>query len=168
MQPISDQDLRFGDATAPQTPWADTLNVLETSELFWISTTRGDGRPHVTPLPGVWHEDRLHFCTGPDEQKAVNIARNPRVALTTGCNRWKEGLDVVVEGVAVRVTDEARLRVLAERWRNKYLGDWDFTVRDRMFHEPGGGSALVFEVAPVKVLAFAKGVFAQSRYRFRR
>ena len=34
-----------------------------------------------------------------------------------------------------------------------------------MFHHDGG-DAIVFEVAPVKVLAFAKGVFAQTRYRF--
>jgi hypothetical protein len=28
------------------------------------------------------------------------------------------------------------------------------------------GEALVFEVAPAKILAFAKGEFAQTRYRF--
>jgi hypothetical protein len=35
------------------------------------------------------------------------------VVLTTGCNRWNEGLDVVVEGEAVRVTDEEMLKRLA-------------------------------------------------------
>jgi hypothetical protein len=29
-----------------------------------------------------------------------------------------------------------------------------------------GGEALVFEVNPIKILAFAKGDFAQTRYRF--
>ena len=166
MDPVPEQDVRFGDRGAPATPWADVLRVLETAELFWISTVRGDGRPHVTPLPAVWSDNRLHFCTGPAEQKAVNIARNPRVALTTGCNHWKEGLDVVVEGTAARVTDDSILRVLADRWRSKYHGDWDFTVEDGLFHHEDGGSAVVLGVAPVKVLAFAKGVFAQTRYRF--
>jgi hypothetical protein len=119
----------------------------------------------VTPLPAVWYEDRLHFCTGLEEQKAVNIARNPHVALTTGCNRWKDGLDLVVEGTAVRVTEDGRLHTLADLWRSKYHGDWNFTVADGMFHADVGGAA-VFEVAPVKVLAFAKGAFAQTRYRF--
>ncbi len=96
----------------------------------------------------------------------MNIARNPRVALTTGCNRWKEGLDVVVEGTAVRVTDESRLRGVADLWRSKYHGDWEFTVEDGLFHHEDGGSAVVFGIAPVKVLAFSKGVFAQTRYRF--
>jgi nitroimidazol reductase NimA-like FMN-containing flavoprotein (pyridoxamine 5'-phosphate oxidase superfamily) len=166
VDPTPEQDIRFGDADAPPTPWASAVRVLQTAELFWISTVRDNGRPHVTPLPAIWYDNRLHFCTGPAEQKAVNIARNPHVALTTGCNLWKEGLDVVVEGTAVRVTDEPRLRALADLWRDKYHGDWDFTVEDGMFHHADGGSAVVFAVAPLKVLAFAKGRFAQTRYRF--
>jgi general stress protein 26 len=166
LQPVVEQDARFGDPESPPTPWPDALHVLETAELFWISTVRSDGRPHVTPLPAVWHEGRLHFCTGPAEQKAVNLARNPHVALTTGSNRWKEGLDLVVEGNAVLVTDDSRLRTLADLWRSKYHGDWDFAVEDGMFRHGDGGSAVVFEVAPTKVLAFAKGPFAQTRFRF--
>ena len=168
MEPVPEQDIRFGDPESPPMPWADVLRVLETAELFWISTVRSDGRPHVTPLPAVWHDDRLHFCTGPAEQKAVNLAQNPHVALTTGSNRWKEGLDLVVEGNAVQVTDEARLRTLADLSRRKYHGDWDFAVENGMFRHEDGGSAAVFEVAPTKVLAFAKGQFAQTRYRFGR
>ena len=168
MDPVPEQDTRFGDPEAPPTPWAEALRVLETAELFWISTVRSDGRPHVTPLPAVWLDGRLHFCTGPAEQKAVNLARNPHVALTTGTNRWKEGLDLVVEGIAVRITDDSRLRTLADLWRSKYHGDWDFTVEHGMFRHEDGGSAVVFEVGPTKVLAFAKGRFAQTHYRFRR
>ena len=166
MEPVPEQDIRFGDPESPPTPWVDAVRVLEAAELFWISTVRTDRRPHVTPLPAVWLDGRLHFCTGPAEQKAVNIARNPQVALTTGTNRWKEGLDLVVEGSAVQVTDDARLRTLADLWRSKYRGDWDFTVEDGAFHHADGGAAVVFEVAPTKVLAFAKGRFAQTRYRF--
>jgi len=38
-------------------------------------------------------------------------------------------------------------------------------VRDGMFHHDGG-DALVFAVAPTKVISFAKGDFAQTRFRF--
>ena len=96
----------------------------------------------------------------------MNLAGNPHVALTTGTNRWKEGLDLVVEGIAVQVRDNSRLQTLADLWRSKYHGDWNFTVEDGAFHHADGGSADVFEVAPTKVLAFAKGRFAQTRYRF--
>ena len=165
MEPVPEKDVRFSDPASPPTPWSDVRRVLETAELFWISTVRRDGRPHVTPLPAVWSEDRLHFCTGAAEQKAVNLVGNQDVVLTTGCNRWKNGLDVVVEGTAVRVTDTARLRELADLWRTKYDGDWDFAVEGDSFHHEGG-SALVFTVESTKVLAFAKGEFAQTRYRF--
>src|SRR5215212_10582105 len=113
MSPEAELDARFGDDSAEPTPWPAAVQVLEEAELFWISTVRADGRPHVTPLPAVWHDGALHFCTGAAEQKGVNLARDPRCTLTTGTNVWKAGLDVVVEGHAERVTDEPTLRVLA-------------------------------------------------------
>jgi nitroimidazol reductase NimA-like FMN-containing flavoprotein (pyridoxamine 5'-phosphate oxidase superfamily) len=166
-EPTPELDPRFSEPGAQPTPWAQVRDLLEAAELFWISTVRGDGRPHVVPLPAVWRDDALFFCTGPDEQKAVNLGDNDACALTTGTNRWKEGLDVVVEGRARRVTDEASLRELAAMWDTKYRGDWQFEVRDGAFHH-GPGAAHVFEVRPAKVLAFAKGDFAQTRYRFGR
>lgn len=164
--PTTELHPEFSAPGASPIPWADTEGVLDSAELFWISTVRQDGRPHVTPLVAVWDLGALHFCTGADEQKGVNLAANPACTLTTGTNTWKAGLDVVVEGNAERVTDEARLRHLADRWRTKYDGDWDYDVVDGAFHHDGGGSALVFAVAPTKVLSFAKGDFAQTRYRF--
>jgi hypothetical protein len=49
------------------------------------------------------------FSTGAGEQKLANLLANSHVVLTTGCNRWDQGLDVVVEGDAVRVTDDTVL-----------------------------------------------------------
>ena len=71
--------------------------MLDNADLFWISTVRADGRPHVTPLVAVWLDDAIHFATGPSEQKALNLRTNPSVALTTGCNQRAQGLDVVLE-----------------------------------------------------------------------
>jgi hypothetical protein len=164
-EPSPEIDARFGAPGAQPTPWKAVQRLLDTSELFWISTVRTDGRPHVTPLPAVWVDDALHFCTGPGEQKGVNLVADPRCALTTGNPRWNAGLDVVVEGTARRITDDARLRLLADAWAQKYDGDWAFDVADGTFVGEGG-SAHVFAVAPDKVLAFAKGAFAQTRFRF--
>lgn len=82
---------------------------------YWLTTVRGDGRPHVTPLIGVLRDDAVHFCTGLQEQKARNLEHHPRVALATGSNTWAQGLDVVVEGTATRVTDRPTLQRLARR-----------------------------------------------------
>ena len=163
--PVTELDPRFGDATVA-TPWEEARRVIDEAELFWISTVRADGRPHVTPLPAVWDDGALHICTGAAEQKGVNLARNAHCVLTTGNNTWKVGLDVVVEGSAERITDETRLRHLADAWESKYNGDWHFDVANGAFHHDGGGEALVFQIVPTKVLAFAKGDFAQTRYVF--
>ena len=163
--PAPELDARFSEPGATPTSWEQVRRTIDEAELFWISTVRPDGRPHVTPLPAVWHDGAIYFCTGAAEQKGVNLARNAHCALTTGNNTWKAGLDVVIEGRAEQVTDEKLLRQLADGWESKYQGDWRFDVVDGAFHHEGG-AALVFELVYDKVLAFAKGDFAQTRFRF--
>src|SRR5262245_61158762 len=166
-QPVTELDTRFSDPDAVATGRPEAGSGLEQAVLFWISTVRADGRPHVTPLVAVWLDDAIHFATGPDEQKAVNLRANRHVILTTGCNRWERGLDVVVEGEAVEVTDEGVLERLAEAWATKWDGRWHYEVHNGAFrHEGGTGTVLVFSVKPIKVLAFATGTFAQTRHRF--
>jgi pyridoxine/pyridoxamine 5'-phosphate oxidase len=164
-EPVTELDARYGDPTATATPWAKTEHELHEAELFWLTTVRSDGRPHITPLLAVWDNGALHFCTGAQEQKAKNLEVNDRCALTTGVNAREGGTDVVVEGRAVRVRDEARLRQLAGRWFEKYGSDWIFEVRDEAFFAEGH-AAEVFEVAPTTAYAFGKGPYSQTRYRF--
>jgi hypothetical protein len=127
---------------------------------------RHDGSPHVSPLVAVWFDGGFWFSTGATEQKAVNLHTNSRVVLTTGCNSWDHGLDVVVEGEATRETDNGVLAQLAQAWSTKWDGRWQYQARDGAFHHPGGGEALVFRVTPRKVLAFGKGTFSHTSYRF--
>src|SRR5215208_4333837 len=115
-QPVTELDTRFSDQNAVATDWEETRRALEDAELFWISTVRADGRPHVTPLVAVWLDDALYFATGPGEQKAVNLRTNQNVTLTTGCNGWERGLDILVAGEAVQVRDESILDRLAATW----------------------------------------------------
>src|SRR5215211_6953216 len=89
--PTSKLDPRFSDPAANATPWSDVAAALEHAELYWLTTVRADGRPHVTPLVGVVHDGAAHFCTG-----------------------LGSGLDVVVEGTAVRVTDRDVLQAFAK------------------------------------------------------
>jgi nitroimidazol reductase NimA-like FMN-containing flavoprotein (pyridoxamine 5'-phosphate oxidase superfamily) len=165
--PVTTLDQRFSDPDADVTSWDATRRALETAEMFWISTVRADGRPHVTPLVAVWAGGALYFCTGDAEQKAVNLGANPHVVLTTGCSDWEGGLDVMVEGDAVQVTDDGTLRRLAQAWTTKWDGRWQYQVRDGSFRHPGGEEPIpVFGVTPAKVLAFTKGTFTHTRHRF--
>jgi general stress protein 26 len=162
--PTAEIDRRFSDPEAGPTPWPDALGVLERAELYWLTTVRPDGRPHVTPLIGVAQDEAVHFCTGLREQKARNLEHNSEVALTTGNNMWARGLDVVVEGVALRVTDRQALQRLADAYEAKYGSDWHFEVGDGVFGA-GEDAAAVFRIEPRKVLAFAKEPHAQTTYR---
>ncbi|WP_263170921.1 pyridoxamine 5'-phosphate oxidase family protein [Streptomyces sp. SCSIO ZS0520] len=160
-------DPRYSSPGARAADWSGARERVERAELFWLSTVRPDGRPHVTPLIAVWYEGALHFSTGVEERKAHNLAANPEVVLTTGTNTWAEGYDVVVEGTAVRVREPGRLRALARAWEEKYGPVWHFEV-----HEDGGfralhGMAEVYAVAPRTAFGFGKGeTFSQTRWRF--
>ena len=164
-EPVSRLDERFSEPGAQATSWTTTRETLENAQLFWVTTVRADGRPHVTPLVAVWLDDALHFCTGPEEQKARNLAANPHVVLTTGCNSWDQGLDVMLEGEARRVTDRETLERLAAVWTTKWNGEWQYQVADAGFAH-GAGDVHVYAVRPAKVLAFGKGTFSHTSHRF--
>ncbi|MEY9931608.1 general stress protein 26 [Catenulispora sp. GP43] len=168
-EPVTTLVSRFSAPQATATDWAITRQAVEGSELFWLTTVRADGRPHVTPVVAVWFDDALWFCTGAHEQKFANLGGNEHVVLTTGCNGWDGGLDVVVEGQAVQVGDETVLKAVAEAYTSRWDGRWQYSVAEGRFHNPqaGGGEALVFRVAPVKVFAYAKGdPFGATRHLF--
>jgi len=165
-QPTTTLNGQFSSPGAPATGWEDARRTLEEAELFWLVTVRADGRPHLTPLVGVWLDDMLHFCTGATEQKAVNLRHHEDVILLTGCNRWDGGVDVVVEGRAARVTDQHALRRLAEAWSHKWDGRWTYECGPEGFRSDESGPVVVFAVRPDKVLAFAKGDVSQTRHTF--
>jgi general stress protein 26 len=98
--PVTKLDQRYSGAAAVATTWDATRQALEDAELFWVSTVRADGRPHVTPVVAAWCDGAMWFTTGTEEQKFRNLSVNPQVVLTTGCNSWEHGLDVMVEGEA--------------------------------------------------------------------
>jgi nitroimidazol reductase NimA-like FMN-containing flavoprotein (pyridoxamine 5'-phosphate oxidase superfamily) len=165
-EPITKLDTRHSGPDGVVTPWEETRRVLETAELFWLSTVRADGRPHVTPLVAVWHDGAIHFTTQETAQKTANLRGNPHVILTTGYNQMG-GLTVVVEGDAVRITHQDTLERLASVWATK---SWPYQVRNGYFYlydedqqRVLADSNLVFSVKPTKVFAFGRG---QTRHQF--
>jgi general stress protein 26 len=100
ISPVTTLDERCSDPSAVAITWKETQRAIEIAELFWLTTVRADGRPHSTPVVAVWDDGALHFTTGGEEQKSANLRTNSHVILTTGCNDWREGIDIVVEGEA--------------------------------------------------------------------
>ena len=166
--PAAELHAGFSSSGANATDWAAGRRQIDEAEVFWLSTVRPDGRPHVTPLLAVWHDDAMYFCTGPDERKAKNLRQNRQCILTTGRNGL-DGLDVVVEGEAVEVGDAAELERVAAAYESKYgahltapEGTW-FGLSDAI----RAGNVLVSRVTPTIILGFAKGEqFSQTRWRF--
>ncbi|GAA2340533.1 pyridoxamine 5'-phosphate oxidase family protein [Streptomyces caniferus] len=168
-EPATDLDPDYSSEDATATGWPAAVGGMTEAEIFWLTTVRPDGRPHVTPLLAVWSDGALHFCTGPGERKAKNLESNAHCVLTTstaGGNDLHAGLDVVVEGEAVQVGDEPTLRRLADLYVDKYGSDWHFDVRDGAFYGQGN-RAVVFRVEPVTAFGFGRGeTYSQTRWRF--
>jgi nitroimidazol reductase NimA-like FMN-containing flavoprotein (pyridoxamine 5'-phosphate oxidase superfamily) len=159
---------QFSSPNASATDWERGRRELQDAELYWLSTVRPDGRPHVTPLIGVWRDGALYFCTGPDERKARNLEQNPRCVLTTGRNDL-DGLDLVVEGRATTVSDEVERARVADTFESKYGSH--FEAPDGTWAGLGDaireGHVLLYRVAASKAFGFGKGgVYSQTRWRF--
>jgi nitroimidazol reductase NimA-like FMN-containing flavoprotein (pyridoxamine 5'-phosphate oxidase superfamily) len=165
LNPTVELDAPYSSSDAVPTDWERAERQFADAAIYWLSTVRADGRPHVTPVIAVWNRGVIHVTTGPHEQKAKNLSANPNVTLTTGTNEWR-GLDVVVEGRAVHVTDDDVLRTLADLWEEKYGEEWHFEVEEGAFHHDAG-VAHVFAIAPVKAYAYDRDdPGGATRYRF--
>lgn len=161
-------DPRFSSPDAAPTPWATARDQLRDAMSYLLTTVRPDGRPHQTTIAGIWLDHAFHFVTGAGEQKARNLAAgNRNVIVTAGCSAW-DGLDIVLEGEAVEVTDVDRLTRLAEAYAAKYDDMFGFRVIDGRFTAPDSADpAVVFEIRVRKGFGFAKGAtFSQTRWRF--
>jgi hypothetical protein len=98
-------------------PWEHVVERLEKAWNYWIVTVRPDGRPHVTPIWGVWLEDHLYVDGHPRTRWSRNIAGNPQVAV-----HLESGSDVVIlEGVVDDInTDEELGERIKQTWKAKY------------------------------------------------
>lgn len=98
-------------------PWSHATERLERAQNYWIASVRPDGRPHVTPVWGVWLDGALYFDGPPTTQWARNIATNPSISV-----HLESGDDVVIlEGVVEDLTTDpdTGARIVAA-WQEKY------------------------------------------------
>ncbi len=123
-------------------PWSRALAALEAPEsaasqplTYFLATTRPDGRPHSAGVGAVWDDGRVYFVSGAGTRKSRNLAKNADCAISVSL----DGIDLVIEGKAERVTDDETLQRLAKRYAE---GGWPATVKDGAFtHEYSAPSA---------------------------
>jgi Pyridoxamine 5'-phosphate oxidase len=163
---------------APMIPWARVRERLEQGftqapetggpnrHTAWLATVRPDGRPHVMPLGALWLDGRFYFNAGPGTRKARNLAEDPRCVITVATHPF----DLVVEGEAKMVTDEATLRRIAEAFAAE---GWEATVRDGALYAEYSAPAAgpppwhVYEMTPTTVFALGTAEpYGAARWRF--
>jgi hypothetical protein len=168
MEPETSLEPQFSSPDVQPTPWSAATEALRDAKTYLLTTVRPDGRPHQTTVAGIWMDGAFHFGTGPSERKARNLAAgNHNVLVSVATPAW-EGLDVVVEGEAVPVTDLGRLGRLVEAYATKYDDVFGFRLVEGDVQAPGAPeSPLFFEVRARKAFGFGKGTsFSQTRWRF--
>jgi pyridoxamine 5'-phosphate oxidase-like protein len=120
----------YGDA---QLPWSRPRAALEATgdanDTWFLGTATPDGRPHAAGVGALWHEGQLYFTSGPGTRKSKNLAANPTATISVRL----DGIDLVFEGVARRVTDLPTLEAAASRYRKD---GWPVTVEGDAFTAP--------------------------------
>jgi hypothetical protein len=94
-----------------------------------LGTTRPNGLPHAAVVGALWVDGGFYFVSGPETRKSRNLASNPACTFSVRL----EGIDLVLEGEATRVTDSETLEKLAARYRN---GGWPAEVEGDAFTAP--------------------------------
>jgi Pyridoxamine 5'-phosphate oxidase len=96
---------------------------------FFLGTIGPDGKPHAAGVGGLWHDGDLFFPSGPKMRKSRDLAANPTCTMSVRLG----GIDLVLEGSAVRVTDGPTLEVVAARYREN---GWPAEVARDAFTAP--------------------------------
>ena len=99
-------------------PWSHVTERMANATHYWICTVSPDGRPHATPVDGLWLEGRLYFGGSPETRRARNLAANP-----AACVHLESGTDVVIlhgDASELRAPDRSLTIRLAEASAKKY------------------------------------------------
>jgi hypothetical protein len=131
-EPIEITNLdRYGSAALPWSRPHDLLaaSATQPNVRFFLGTVRPDGRPHAAGIGALWHDGDLYIVSGPQTRKACNLAANPACTISVVL----EGLDLILEGEATRVTDQPTLEVVARLYRE---AGWPAQVEGDAFTAP--------------------------------
>jgi hypothetical protein len=132
-------------------PWSHVVERIAAARNYWISTTRPDGRPHATPVWGVWVDETFYFGGGPDTRRSRNLAQNPHVSV-----HLESGDEVVImEGVTEQHTEQNTPAALLARIDDAY------EVKYHMRH-----GVPVWAVRPQVVFAWTNYPQTVTRWRF--
>ena len=135
--------------------WAEVERRLEAASVYWLASTRPDGRPHVVPRDGMWLDGRLYYGGSPETVHFRNTTRNPHVVMHVG-----DGHEAIIVEGAVEVerpTEELAAR-LARTSTAKYP---QYGQMEPSLYLQG-----VSALRPRRVLAWTSFTEDATRFRF--
>jgi hypothetical protein len=117
----------------PPLPWSRAEKQLaapsDTNMTYFLATVRPDGRPHVAGVGALWVDGKFYVVSGAATRKSRNLAERADCVISVKL----PDLDLVVEGSAAKVTDDATLQRIAKLYDAQ---GWPATVKDGAFVAP--------------------------------
>ena len=160
-RPVMPEGYGVPDTDEALLSWGDVEERLMSSQVYWLATTRRDGRPHVVPRWGAWLDGGLYYDGSPETVHVRNLAANRSCVL-----HLEDGTRaVIVEGTSGPTTPpalETRQR-LAEAMRAKY-GSSGYAPDAASWTGPDAGGLCRF--TPNKAMAWTEFPSDVTRYRF--
>jgi Pyridoxamine 5'-phosphate oxidase len=117
---------RYGAEALPWSRARDPLwrsGPLGMEVAVFLGTVRPDGRPHAAGIGAAADDGVVYFTSGPGTRKSKNLAHSPYATISFRL----EGIDLVLEGEAHRVTDHATVERVAGLYRD---GGWPAQAED--------------------------------------
>jgi hypothetical protein len=117
----------------------------------WLATTHPDGRPHLMPVITTWIDGAIHLVVGEGTRKGRNLAADSRCVIATSSTTLPS-LDIVIEGRAEALTDDAAVRHIAEFFTKS---GWPLEAKGDKVYGPNAPTAgpppyTIFRIVPSK------------------
>jgi PPOX class probable F420-dependent enzyme len=123
--------------------------LFELERVCRVATASPDGTPHLVPVCPVVAGGKIYFASGNDGRKALNLAANPRIAVTVDLysDDWTHIKGVMVQGRATlhaKGPPFGKIRALLYRKYPQYASEAAIDESD----------SVVVEVTPTRVFTW--------------
>ena len=136
------------------------VSRLRAAMVYWIATTRPDGRPHSAPVWGVWVDGALWF--GTMGQKVRNLAHEPYAVA-----HLDSGEDVaIVEGPVERLPFAETPEAVVAAFREKYVDPETGAPFELRGAAPPPEEAAMYALRPSVGHACLEGAFVETQTRW--
>src|SRR5206468_12998941 len=123
--------------------------LIEHERVCRVATAGRRGMPHLVPVCQVVAGGKIYFASGTDGHKALNLAENPRVAVTVDLysDDWSHIKGATVQGRAKLYAKGRRFRKI----RGLLYRQYPQYSRDAALDE---SDSVVVEVTPLRVFTW--------------